>query len=87
MKIRVQHKDGTMETLSLVPSIAVFDKGGNLSHLACGDGTDHYFDLDGYYDGWGRGVCGLDEQAAKEVIASVEQSREQESPGSQERKP
>jgi hypothetical protein len=78
MKIRAQLRDGTMETITIVPPVTVFDKiGFNLLHLSCGDGMDHYFTLDGHYDGWGRGFgCGATEAEAKEIIGSVEESRE-----------
>ena len=79
MKIRVQHTDGHMETITLVPPIEVFDKVGfELTHFSCGDGTDHYFTLEGYYDGWGRGVCGIGAEQAGEIIQKVEESREHE---------
>ena len=61
MKILVQHRDGTTETITLVPPVTIHDSPydvpegcGMLTHISCGDGTDHYFTYDsGHYDGWG----------------------------------
>ena len=53
MKIRVEAKDGTKETITLVPPIREIYDGERLSCISSGDGTDHWFTPDGYYDGWG----------------------------------
>jgi hypothetical protein len=83
MKIRVEHKDGTKKTITLVPPVTIFDSPydvpegvGMLTHIHCGDGTDHYFTFnEGFYDGWGRGVnCSADEAVAE--IKRTEEGRE-----------
>lgn len=76
MKIRVEHKDGKRETLTLVPPIAKVTLGNQLNWLQDATGMDHYFDLDGYYDGWGMGVSSMPEHQVGEVIEGVEMSRE-----------
>jgi hypothetical protein len=77
MKLRVQLVNGQLETLSLVPPLEIIE-GTAMWRIMCGDGTDHYFHSDtGYYDGWGRALCGnSDADAAAEVINKFEQSRE-----------
>jgi hypothetical protein len=75
MKIRVQHKDGTMETITLVPPITDIRDGERLHSLKCGDGTDHYFTPEGYYDGWGRAVNATFDEA-QQIIQHVQEGRE-----------
>lgn len=57
MKLRVQHRDGRIETISVVGP-AEIHHGEGLDHLHSADGLDHYFTPDGYYDGWGKAVTG-----------------------------
>lgn len=76
MKVRVQRRDGSIETITLVPPITVGNPGDKLTQFSCGDGTEHWFTLDGYYDGWGRMVNLPSIEAASELIAKVEESRE-----------
>ena len=53
----------------------------SMTHFSCGDGTDHYFNLDGTYDGWGRGLSpGANQDVAIEIIKQVEQDRKIEDP-------
>jgi hypothetical protein len=56
MKIILQTETGERKTITLVPPITIRDRDG-LNVLACGDGTEHFFTQDGYYDGWGRAVA------------------------------
>jgi hypothetical protein len=70
MKIRVQCKDGTTETLTLKGPIEVA-RGKFMNRLSDGSGIDHYFLRDGSYDGWGRADRG-DEQAGHDTIQAME---------------
>ena len=89
MRVRVQLRDGKMETITLVPPITIHDSPydvpngvGMLAHLHCGDGTDHYFTYDsGHYDGWGRAAAEASTlNDAAEVIGQVEDERQIEPP-------
>ena len=89
MRIRVMSRDGAIETITLVPPVTVHDSPYDvpegiemLTHLHCGDGTDHFFTFnEGFYDGWGRGLAeGVDTQEAVRTIEQVESSRETEPP-------
>jgi hypothetical protein len=55
VKLRVQYKDGRIETLDISQSISILE-GVELDRIVCSDGTEHYFTKDGHYDGWGTGV-------------------------------
>ena len=57
MKIRVQRRDGRIETISVVGP-AKIHHGDGLDHLHSADSLDHYFTPEGYYDGWGKAVAG-----------------------------
>jgi len=88
MKIRVVGRDGSIETITLVPPIEIRERDyevpegvGKLTHITCGDGTDHFFTMDeGYYDGWGRGCSAASLEEAGQQIESFEASREIEPP-------
>jgi len=80
MKIRVQRKDGRIEILELHgelsgPSPAQNELGHvfELRHFNAG-GVDHYFDLEGYYDGWG-GAVNCNAASAEQIIEAMEQKR------------
>ena len=53
MKINVQDSDGNTELIDLVPPIKIASVYGTceLTWIHCADGTDHFFNLDGDYDG------------------------------------
>jgi hypothetical protein len=55
VKLRVQYKDGPIETLDISQSISILE-GVELDRIVCSDGTEYYFTKDGHYDGWGKGV-------------------------------
>ena len=75
MKIRVQHTDGTMETLTLVPPIGIeYGKSLHRIHSACG--LEHWFTEEGYYDGWGCATNLQNPVDANRVIERIEDSRE-----------
>jgi hypothetical protein len=77
MKIRVQHEDGTVETLTLVPPIQA-RLGVEMSHIQDATGTDFFFGAEGHYDGWGRSLLGsnMTTQQAGDLIREIESSRE-----------
>jgi hypothetical protein len=52
MKVRVQHRKGRIETLTLTGSVSVL-YGERLNRLVDENGFEHFFTPDGYYDGWG----------------------------------
>jgi hypothetical protein len=74
MKIRVEREDGKIETLSLKGTWEIVE-GKYQNRISDESGMDYFFTHEGHYDGWGGAVC-CDEQAAKDVIASMEQKRE-----------
>ena len=55
VRLRVQHKDGRIETLDIAQSVSILE-GAELDRIVCADGTEHFFTKDGHYDGWGAGV-------------------------------
>lgn len=73
MKIRVQHEDGRIETLTIKGSLRV-SEGHELDRIHTESGMEHFFTKDGHYDGWGGGVS--DPQRAKEVTKEVEARRD-----------
>jgi hypothetical protein len=52
VKLRVQHKDGHIETLDIAKPVSMLE-GAELDRIICSDGTEHFFTKGGYYDGWG----------------------------------
>lgn len=76
MKIRVQRRDGDIETIELLGDQMVAEANPTLTRLT-GARMEHYFTADGYYDGWGMfappGAASL--EAAAEVIREVEAGR------------
>ena len=56
MNIKVQAEDGTVKTLMLDGAFTV-QTGVHLDRIVTGDGTEYFFTKEGYYDGWGMGVC------------------------------
>lgn len=78
MKLRVQHKDKRIETITLVPPVQVV-LGKSMNHFVCGDGTDFYFTSDGFYDGWGRGTSGMDSEQVDEEIERMQADQRLES--------
>jgi hypothetical protein len=74
MKIRVQREDRSAEVLTLKGDVDIVE-GKYQNRITDGSGLDHYFTLDGFYDGWGGAVC-CDEQTAAETISAMEQKRE-----------
>ena len=79
MKIRVQQRDGTIETISLAGPVSLVE-GDVLSRMTSAEGLEHFFTSDGHYDGWGR-ACNVSLEDAGDLIQSIEQEREIESPG------
>ena len=71
MKIRVEGRTGQREIITIVPPVTNIHEGAELSYLSCGDGTDHFFTLDGFYDGWGRSVDGITVEQAGEEIQKI----------------
>lgn len=88
MRIKVQLRDGSIETLTLVPPIEIREPTyevpegmGRLAVIVCGDGTKHFFvENTGHYDGWARAFSGTEDEAY-EAIENVNDAREIESPG------
>ena len=73
MKIRVEHEDGRIETLTIKGNLQV-SEGRQLDRLCTDAGMEHFFTKDGHYDGWG-GVPS-DPQRAREIIDEVEARRD-----------
>lgn len=74
MKIIVVMRNGEgTRTITLVPPVTELHDGERLSSFHCGDGTDHYFTPEGYYDGWGRAVNCSMEEAAQEIQRKLDE--------------
>ncbi|MGA8215916.1 MAG: hypothetical protein WB799_20150 [Candidatus Sulfotelmatobacter sp.] len=73
MKIRVQHGDGRIETLTIKGRLRV-SEGRELDRIHTETGMEHYFTKDGHYDGWGGNVS--DPQRAMEIREEVEARRD-----------
>ena len=80
MRIRVIHRDGDQEVLTVVGPLIVTEtnRENGMSHFQDATGTDFYFnDSDGTYDGFARAcseVAGF--QDAMDRIESVQSARE-----------
>lgn len=77
MKLRVQHKDGHIETLDVRQPVAILE-GIELDRIVGSDGMQHFFTKDGYYDGWGTGVPPVRSDRGKKIIDTVESQRKKE---------
>jgi hypothetical protein len=74
MKIRVQHTDGRIEILELHGTWTC-KEGEFLNRLSNGNGFEHFFTLDGYYDGWGGPVNPTDSKTAQQLVDTTEGKR------------
>lgn len=52
MKMRVQQRNGKIQTLDIAPPIAI-SEGVDLDRIVQSDG-EYFFTKEGYYDGWGK---------------------------------
>ena len=71
MKIRVVHRKGQQEILTIVGPVQVVEtnREDGMSHLHSADGTDFFFnDDDGTYDGWGRSVPGITSEGMDRIV-------------------
>jgi hypothetical protein len=73
MKIRVQHKDGSIETIRFKGAVRLVE-GSEMNRICTESGLEHFFTKDGYYDGWGGAI--EDSQRAEEIFSEVESRRE-----------
>lgn len=73
MKLLVQHEDGTIETINLAGEWRVQE--GPLLNRIVGNGYEHFFTHDGYYDGWGAGVSETPAHA-QDMIDALEEKRQ-----------
>lgn len=78
MKLRVQHKDGRIETLEISQPLSILE-GIELDRIVGSDGMEHFFTRDGYYDGWGTGVPPARSDQSKKTIETIESQRKKES--------
>jgi hypothetical protein len=53
MKMRVQQRDGKIQTLEISPPFSILE-GVQQDRIILSDGTQHFFTKEGYYDGWGK---------------------------------
>lgn len=78
MKLIVTRRDGQQETLSItLPAITERHDESPLWSILCADGMQHYFTIDGHYDGWGMDTEGqnLSWVEAATIIKSIEEAR------------
>jgi len=78
VKLRVQHKDGRIETLDIGEPASIVE-GVELDRIVSSDGMEHFFTKEGYYDGWGTGVRPVRGEQGKEIIETIESQRKKES--------
>lgn len=75
MKVRVQRRDGRIETIQVVGPVEVHH-GEKLDHFHAADGMDHYFTNEGFYDGWGQAAPpGMTPEDAGPMIERIERER------------
>jgi hypothetical protein len=74
MKLRVQHKDGRMETLELHGTWTCAE-GEILNRMTNENGFEHFFTPDGYYDGWGGCVTCPPSQTPDQLAKAREPKR------------
>lgn len=74
MKIRVQHEDGRIETLTIKGEHLAVGEGHQLDRLRTSSGMEHFFTKDGYYDGWGGAV--EDARRTPEILEEIESRRD-----------
>ena len=73
MKIKVQHEDGSIETISLsAPSVVT--EGKHLNRITTDAGCEYFFTHDGYYDGWGAGIQATEAEAS-DILGAMEAKR------------
>jgi hypothetical protein len=78
MRLIVIRRDGQREIVRLaLPASIMRHPNSPLWLISSADGLDHYFTLEGYYDGWGMNVEGQDLSVdeAMMVIEAVETER------------
>jgi hypothetical protein len=77
MKLRVQHKDGRIETLEIARPVSILE-GIELDRIVGSDGMEHFFTKEGYYDGWGTGVPPMRGEQSEKIIDTIESQRKKE---------
>ena len=77
MKIQVVGVGGRRELITLTEPLTLVP-GELLNRIVTGTGMEHWFKLDGTYDGWGINVveANLNPEQARAYIAAIEQGRE-----------
>ena len=75
MKLQVQRYDGDTETINLEGKWTV-QEGEYLNRLVSNQGMEHFFTIEGFYDGWGSAVCSPDMSEAIEQIMAMEEKRQ-----------
>jgi hypothetical protein len=74
MKLRVQHENGSIETINL-SDILVVREGRHLNRIADANGCEYFFTHDGLYDGWGASGQMTEAEAAA-ILNAMERKRE-----------
>ena len=77
MKLRVQHEDGSIETITLGGTLECRE-GCHLDRLQAPD-LEHFFTKDGYYDGWGRATNATPADAAR-LLQTIDLTRQIDDP-------
>lgn len=70
--MRVQHKNGTIETIDLGGALQA-TRGEKLDHIVTETGLQHYFTKDGFYDGWASADT---PELADEITQVIERHRQ-----------
>lgn len=62
MKVIVQGKGGVpQEVITLTEPLTII-RGESMNRLHTATGMDHWFTVEGYYDGWGMSVCEIPDE-------------------------
>jgi hypothetical protein len=78
VKLRVQHKDGRIETIEIAQPVSILE-GVELDRIVGSDGMEHFFTKEGYYDGWGTGAPPVRREQSKKITDAVESQRKKKS--------
>ncbi len=78
MKIKVFHKDGSIETLTLRGDLRCVERPH--LHGVQGDDLEHFFTPDGHYDRWGRALNTTPLEDALRLRETIEVLRETDDP-------
>jgi len=85
MNIIVTKRDGDIECITLTEPILVV-RSPKMNVLLTATGTSHFFDSEGYYDGWGMQLGqGVPQEDAYKIAIQTQKDQEVEKSASDEK--